>query len=341
MVTAPKVHWTAAELMATNFPPPRWAVPGLIAEGVNLLAGAPKIGKSWAALNVAVAVAAGGRALGKVAVDPGPVLYLALEDTPRRLSDRLRKVLGGEPAPDGLAFVTACPALTDGGGDKIAAWLGEHPDARLVIVDVFARIRGRAADNASAYDVDYAAMGALKQLADRHSVAVLVVHHTRKATSEDFLHEVSGTNGLAGAADAVLVLKRMRGSADAELHVTGRDVDEHAYALSFDATLGTWAMLDGPAGDYALGDTRRAILRHLRTVEAATPKNLADALGLNYSTAKVTCKRMADDGQLDTDGQGHYFAPMQPVTAVSGVTEEDIGTGLHGYMSYGLQGEIA
>lgn len=317
MIAPVQVHWSAAELMAADFPEPRWAVPGVIAEGVNLLAGAPKIGKSWAALNIAVAVASGGKAFGLVHVDSGAVLYLALEDTPRRLADRLHKVLGADPAPVELSFVTACPPITEGGLDKIGQWLDQHAEARLVIVDVFARIRGRATnDNSSAYDIDYAAMAALKTLADVHGVAFLVVHHTRKAASEDFLHEVSGTNGLAGAADAVLVLKRMRGSADAELHVTGRDVDEHAYALNFDPALGTWSMLDGPAHDYTLGDTRQAILTHLREVLGATPKQIAVSLSLNYETTKKTCRRMADDGQVDTDGQGTYFPLSLPAGTV-------------------------
>jgi hypothetical protein len=319
-VTDPrKTFWTAADLLATDFPEPRWAVPGLLAEGVNLLAGAPKIGKSWAALNIAVAVASGGKAFGRIDVDPGDALYLALEDPPRRLAERLRKVLGQDETPASLNFVTASPPITEGGLDHLGAWLTAHPDARLVIIDVFARIRGRGDATASAYDVDYTAMAALKTLADRHSIACLVVHHTRKAAADDFLNEVSGTNGLAGAADAVLVLRRMRGSADAELHITGRDVDEAAYALSFDASLGAWQMLDGAASDYALGDTRQAILRHLRMVESATPKQIAAALSLNYETVKKTCKRMADDGQLDTSGQGHYFTPLSPVPSVPAV----------------------
>src|SRR4051794_35919991 len=91
--TQPRTAWTASELMAMNFPEPRWAIPGLVAEGVTLLAGAPKVGKSWLALNTSPAVAAGGKALGKVDVESGDVLYLALEDNPRRLRSRLEKVL--------------------------------------------------------------------------------------------------------------------------------------------------------------------------------------------------------------------------------------------------------
>jgi hypothetical protein len=287
----------------------------VIAEGVTLLCGAPKVGKSWAALDVAVAAATGGKALGRVDVEAGDVLYLALEDTPRRLQSRLDKVLtGAAAAPDRLAIVTACEPLTAGGADKIADWLDEHPGARLVIVDVFARVRGRPDANSSAYDADYAALAKLKELADRYGVAFLVLHHTRKAGSDDFLDTVSGTNGLAGAADAVLVLKRSRGQADAELSITGRDVEEASYALRFAADLGAWQLLDGPASDYALGDTRAAILRHLREQGSATPSQLADALALNLNTVKSNCRRMVDDEQLDTDGRGHYFPLVQPAT---------------------------
>ncbi len=325
----PRTYWTATDLLAADWPEPRWAVPGLVAEGVTLLAGQPKIGKSWLALNLAVSVATGGTALGKVAVDSGRVLYLALEDTPRRLASRLRKVLGRDGAPGLLAFDTVWPALTDGGTERLDRWLTAHPDARLVIVDVFARIRGASPNNnASAYDADYLAMSRLKTLADRHAVALLVVHHTRKMAADDFLNEVSGTNGLAGSADAVLVLKRSRGQADAELNITGRDVDEAQYALTFAPEIGTWQMLDGPAGDYTLSDTRKAILDYLREHGGATPKQIADVLGIDHNTIKQRCWRMARDGQLD-QAAGLYV----PVTPVTAITED--ATGYGGYGGYG------
>jgi hypothetical protein len=319
----PRTSWTATEIMAMDFPEPKWAIPGLLAEGVTLLAGAPKIGKSWLALNVSTAVAAGGKALGKIDVLAGDVLYLALEDNPRRLQSRLTQVLGKDDAPSRLTFAVYCEALPAGGAARIADWLSAHPQARLVVVDVFARVRGAVPNaNMSSYDADYLAMGALKRLADQFGVAILVVHHTRKAASEDFLDAVSGTNGLAGSADAVAVLRRNRGRADAELHVTGRDVEEAEYALNFDPKLGAWRMLDGPASDYALGDTRKAILDHLRIAVSGTPRQIADALSHNYETVKKNCKRMFDSDQLDTDGQGTYFLPLAvPVPPVPTVPD--------------------
>lgn len=306
----PRTAWTADQLMATEFPEPRWAVPGILSEGVNLLAGPPKVGKSWMSLGLGLAVASGGKAFDSVPVDGGPVLYLALEDTPRRLQTRMGKLLGGQPAPAGLTLVTECPPLPQGGNEAIAGWLDRNPDARMVVIDVFAKMRGPSTVGASAYDADYAAVGHAKRLADYYGVAVVLVHHVRKAGSDDFLTEVSGTNGLAGAADATLVLKRARGQADGVLHVTGRDVEEAEYALSLHQASGAWQLLDGPVTDHTIGDTRAAILRAVRASPGAKPKEIVQALPeVDADTVRRTCSRMAADGQLTKVGGGRYFPP--------------------------------
>jgi hypothetical protein len=123
----PQTTWNAVELMAVSFPEPTWAVPGIIAEGVTLLAGPPKVGKSWMSLGLGLSIAAGLPALGSIAVEAGPVLYLALEDTPRRLQSRMRTVLAGRPAPSTLTLDTYCPPLPNGGDQYIAGWLDETP----------------------------------------------------------------------------------------------------------------------------------------------------------------------------------------------------------------------
>lgn len=312
--------WTADQLMATEFPAPRWAVPGLLAEGVSLLAGPPKVGKSWLSLGLALSVAGAGKALGTIATEHGDVLYLALEDTPRRLKNRMAKVLGDEPAPARLSIATTWPALTDGGDVWISTWLDKNPDARLIVIDVLARIRGTTPPGLSAYDADYAAITGIKRIADQRGIAVVLVHHVRKMGSDDFLTEVSGTNGLAGASDAVLVLKRSRGEADGVLHITGRDVDEAEYALRFIKESGAWVLLDGPPEEHTLPDTRAAILRYLRDHPNSTPKAIAEGAGLNYDNARKTCVRMAERWPTHSrprrplpptrTGRGHRGTPL-------------------------------
>ena len=161
----------------------------------------------------------------------------------------------------------------------------------------------------SAYDADYAAVGYAKRVADKYSIAIILVHHVRKAGSEDFLQEVSGTNGIAGAADATLVLKRARGQADGILHVTGRDVEETEHALTIDHDTRRWLRSDRPADELQLGDTRAVILAYLRDAGPAGPKAITEAVGIAYGTVKKTCQRMAEDGQLQAGTAGRYSAP--------------------------------
>jgi hypothetical protein len=227
----------------------------------------------------------------------------------------MRKLLDGRAAPRGLTLATMCPPLPEGGAAAIANWLDRNPDARLVVIDVFAKVRGRAMSTVSAYDADYAALGYVKTLADKYGVAVVVVHHVRKAGAEDFLEAISGTNGLAGAADAALVLRRPRGEADGILSITGRDVDESEHPLRFTSENGAWTLLDGPAGDYAISGNRAAIIRHVRANPASAPKGIAEALGISYETVKKTCQRMSADGQLTADTVGRYRVPDEPGTA--------------------------
>jgi hypothetical protein len=315
-----RTSWSADELMAMHFPDPRWAVPGILAEGVSLLAGPPKVGKSWLSLGLGLIVADGGKAFGSIAVQRGPVLYLALEDTPRRLKTRMGKILNGRPAPTGLTLATACPPMPQGGDEAIAAWLERNQDARLVVIDVFAKMRGQPPTGMSAYDADYAAVSRAKHLADKYGVAIVLVHHVRKAGADDFLAEVSGTNGLAGAADATLVLKRPRGKADGILHVTGRDVDETEYAMAFEPACGAWRLLEGTVAEHALSDTRAAILCFVRSNPDSGPKAIAEGTGLSNDNVKKTCQRMATDGQLYVDTDGRYRVPRtQPAGTVPSV----------------------
>jgi hypothetical protein len=295
---------TAIDLMAADLPPVRWVVPGILPEGVTLLAGKPKLGKSWLALGLCVAVAAGGVALGTRKVERGDVLYLALEDNRRRLQKRLGKMLRA-PAPSGLEMATAWPKLDEGGVEALGAWLREHPEARLIAVDTLAKTRPRTRGQ-NVYQEDYAALEELLPLAGEHGVAIVVIHHTRKMAAADPLDEISGSTGLTGGVDGVLVLKRDRGKADAVLHVDGRDIEEPAeYALKWDAETAGWTIA-GDAEEYRMSEERKAILGVLtESAEFLSPGEVADALDKPRNTIKQRLWRMAQDGQVE-NRNGRY-----------------------------------
>lgn len=304
-VNIPKT-FTAVDLMNQDFPEPKWIVEGLLPEGLTLFAGPPKIGKSWLALSLCVATASGGHALGKIPVERGEALYVALEDTPRRLQSRLKMMLVDEPAPEGLHLATKWDRLDEGGLEMLEAWLLGWPKCRLIIIDTLQRLRPPQQGNRGLYEQDYNALVYLKTLADQCGVAIVVVHHLRKGSSNDPLEEVSGTTGLTGAADTIWTLRRDRGCMDATLFSTGRDIDEAETALRFDKSLGLWTLL-GNADEYRTTHERHQVIEVLRQVgEPMRPKEIAEALGKTSGSVRILLTRLIDEGSIKKTGYGRY-----------------------------------
>lgn len=305
------------------FPPLAWAVPDIIPEGFGLLVGPPKLGKSWMALGIGLAVAAGGRALGRIPVgEARPVLYLALEDGPRRLQDRCRKLLVNSPIPKNLDFITkASPADVL---DTIEAWLEFHDGKNpLVLLDTLGKVMPPSVPGESAYARDYRVGGRLKDLVDRRPGAtLLVVHHTRKQGSEDWMDSTSGTNGLNGAADFTVAITRARNEQEGLLKVTGRDVPEGEYAIT--STSGTW-VLQGDLEQAAavartvrttagLGDRAADVVNlvndHPEGIKAA---EVARALGMDSKDADTYLRRALNAERIDKKARGVYIPKMATV----------------------------
>ena len=239
---------SAAALMAKQFEPVNYVIPGLIAEGVTLFGGKPKIGKSWMAYDFALAIAAGRPVFGTIPITQGDVLYLALEDSERRLKSRLLKK-GIMQAPERLTLVTEWPDLDNGCIAEMDAWAAASVRPALVIVDVLKQVRSPGKFNEQLYDSDYRSLTGLGAFARNRGIAVLVVHHVRKMEADDPLESLSGTNGLTGAADSVMVLKRDLGTGHCILYVRGRDVEESEKAVRFEPDNGTWELLGNAAAD--------------------------------------------------------------------------------------------
>jgi hypothetical protein len=311
----PKVEtFTAADLLAMELPEPHWAIPGILPAGLSLLGGKPKLGKSWLVLNASVAIATGGIALGKIAVEGGDVLYLSLEDTKRRLKSRLEILLRVQPGelPSRLTLAREWPRQDKGGLEAICAWLEEHVEARLIVVDTWGKFRPPKFRGIDPYEEDYRHASELKKIADDYKVAVWTVTHCRKMGAVDPLEEIAGSVGLTGCADAIQVLRRERGQADATLHVTGRDVEEQELALKWHADSALWSIV-GEAQEYRMSKERgdvRAVL--IQAGKPLTPGQVARLLGKNPNATKTLLWRMAQDGQLHAFGDGTYATISTP-----------------------------
>lgn len=238
---------SARALQQMELPPVEFVVEGLLPKGLGLLAAPPKYGKSWMMLSLCLAVAAGEPFLGYHTRQQG-CLYLALEDSMNRLQGRMDTLLEGQPAPAGFDYSIQALGLGMGLLEQLEGYLQAHPETGLVVIDTFQKIRGSAKAGEGAYAADYREVAQLKAFADQKNIALLLVHHTRKMVDEtDPFNRISGTTGILGAADTVLVLTRQkRGEENALLSLTGRDVDSAELMLRFDSTACRWENL-GPA----------------------------------------------------------------------------------------------
>ena len=212
---------TAEDLQNRTYTPTPFLVDELIPEGLHILAGAPKIGKSWLALWLCLCVAQG-QTLWNFTTTQGEVLYLSLEDSFQRIQTRLFDLT--EDAPPTLHFAIMADTLKRGLEQQIEQFLTEHPATKLVVIDTLQRVRGAGSDS-NLYANDYQDIGLLKRLADRRHIAILLIHHLRKLHDDDPMNMISGSTGLSGAADSTFVLQKSSRLANiAYLHCTGRDI---------------------------------------------------------------------------------------------------------------------
>ncbi|WP_290703790.1 MULTISPECIES: AAA family ATPase [Gordonia] len=319
--------FSGAWLDQQTFPELEEIVTGILVEGFALIVGPPKVGKSWLVGNLALACAQGGRALGRIDVRQRPVLYLALEDGPRRLQSRLRKLNDDQPLPDALDMIcTVEPGMIEA---TISAWMERHQDkAPLVILDTLGKARPQRRAGDDPYLADYKVGSQLKAIVDSiPGACLLVVHHTNKSESGDFVDAVSGTQGIAGSADSILVLRRPRKSNEATLAITGRDVTEREIALLTDN--GKWE-LDGFTIESAeqvvetrkekghQGDQSLEILGYAKQHPIVTPKLVAAHFKIDPKTAGTYLGRLVDREHLFRIAYGKYS--HQPPESPTGST---------------------
>lgn len=295
----------AADLQTKTFDPLRWIVPVYLPEGTTLLGGRPKIGKSWWLLSTAIAVATGGEFLSKEC-EQGDVLALFLEDSDRRLQRRLTTLLGAQKErwPARLQYATRWPLLNDGGLDWMREWIGKVRKPRLIIVDILERVKAHTnTQKTTQYTADYAALVALQALSTEAQLSIVVSHHQRKQTADDLIDTISGTLGLGGAADTVLVLAN--DALGKYLYGRGRDLEEFSINMKQDEQC-KWLNL-GPKLATAATPERAAIIAVL--AKAGKPMTTAEiiiAVGGKRDNIKNLLSKMYYDGEIDRVTYGVY-----------------------------------
>jgi hypothetical protein len=302
--------FTAAELQNMDCPEPSYLVPGILPEGVSLIAGRPKMGKSFLILEILLAIACGGFVLGReeIKVLKRAVLYITLEDIPRRLKGRIHSLSGDSGWAQNFHMATSCPKFDQGGIDALETWLDLHPDVSVVVIDTWGRIKGRANGKSDAYENDVRLMEPIKCMADKRGVSIILVHHTRKLPGEDPLDEVSGSTGLTGSVDCILLLRRDT-SGKPTLYIRGRDVEENELALQREKT-GGWTLL-GKAEERLTEEQAAAVDALRQAGKPLTSKAIRAVTGQSISACSHMMRKLLQRGIVESFVPGVFSIPKK------------------------------
>lgn len=309
-VVMPKLV-SCRDLLESEISLPKFIIKDLLPEGLSLLVAKPKAGKSWFAQNLALSIAQGSKALGHFLTEQSATLNLCLEDNPRRMRERLSLMLRDAAPPDNHLIACEWPPFDKGGIDYLQKILENRPDIKLVTIDTFGRFRPRRGRTDDIYSSDYADLQQLHSLSANYEIGILLVHHSRKETSEDAIDNILGSTALSGAADSLLILKRKsRMDAEAVLYVSGRDIRDQELALSFDA--GVWSY-KGNSLDLRLTAERRAIRSILKDAgKPLTPTEVATVARKTVTATHNLLSRMVDAGEVAKSAQrGKYMLPPE------------------------------
>jgi RecA-family ATPase len=300
--------WTVAELLATEFPPARCAIPGILQEGLNILGGRPKVGKSWLGLQASHSVGTGGKYLG-IDVEKGRVLYLALEDTPRRLKSRIVDM--GIPSIDTIQFHTEWRPLHEGGLNDLIIQVAAD-DYRLVVIDTLSRAIPGVDQNDPT--VIGPIMASLQSLGQRQNIAILVVDHIRKpmGIAGDPIDDIISSTAKTAIADTILALYKEQGKPGAILAGRGRDIEDVNLKLTFDRELCCWQS-EGDASQLALTERRQEILDALRALGRSQLEDIARMVGQPKSNTYKRLQDLCNAGmakRFKIEGEGVFYEPI-------------------------------
>ncbi len=296
---------SAKEIYETDYPETEFLVQDLIpAVGLTLICGASKIGKSWFVLQLLHTISSAGEFLDRSISDSYCCLYLALEDTNCRIKNRFRKM---KVVPNENLFIVTTCSPNDKGIAELQNTLEGMPRIKIVVIDTYGKFA--AGRNESNFQNDYEWMSKLKKLAERNTVAVVLIHHTRKMKDEsDTYNEILGTTAIMAVADSILLLSKYRHSKEGQLLCTSRDYEERKFAVEFDKSTCTWRMAgNGDIKPRASTPERQRILDALAEHGELSPQQLS---GMIDSTAKNLSNilgLMRDEGLVENGSKRGFW----------------------------------
>jgi hypothetical protein len=304
----PASEWDSSDLLAAEFRETPDILDGVVPVGVTLISAAPKVGKTRLLTQFSVSAVRGVPFLGRK-VTQTKVLTLALEDGARRYRKSLHNLVGSNrPGRSELTIRTASLRLDEGGITQIEQHLDKYPDCKLVIIDVWARVRPRGSDK---YQLDYEALAPLQRIANLRQIAIVVVHHANQRTEvANVFERVSGTSGLIGVVDSLLLLQRRHKDDVGILSISGREVEDQETALSF--TDGWWGPApEGMPADL-LSETReiRELWMWLADNDGASTDDLAQQYGRSDNATLKVLRRLEERELIDSMGKPSAGRPV-------------------------------
>jgi hypothetical protein len=305
---------TLAELQHRVFVPERWVIDGILPEGACVFAAKYKSKKSWIALALGLSISMNTKALGRLEVSPGRVLYLDLEGKQQRIQKRTRAILGVQQVswPDNFHIFTKW-AQGGEGLDQLERWFKEHPDTAYIVIDVLGDFRRPIEKHEQPYQYDRSTVTPINQMCEHYHAAVLLVHHFNKAKNDDIMDSISGTTGLPSAVNTMWGLSRDPNDSQITiLHLRGRDLEnDDPIALRWDSYL-NMHVIEGPASEVAISAERKAVLALLADDEPRTPKEIASALSRPVASIQQLLRKLLNDGLIDKPTYGKYAIVRKP-----------------------------
>jgi hypothetical protein len=301
------------DFLEKKYEPIKFLVEGILPEGLSILSGSPKIGKTFFALNMALSIATGEKTLGHLSTEKVGVAYIAMDEKDQYIQEKLnciREFQQRNVIPDNFRFIFEINRLSEGGHEQLLDYIDRHPEIKLIVIDTLGRFRKPAGGKGNAYEVDVESIGQIQDICKKKNVSILLLHHNKKGKSEDYVENLSGSMGISGTVDTILGLERARFEDEGTLKVTPRIGEGKDLSVKFNKDLLCWEIL-GDAEIYSQSKERREIIDILKKENSPmSNKDLSGLLNKNYNAIKYLTWKMAKENILiKTDKNSFMISP--------------------------------